>query len=225
MKRRGKRIEKLCAFLTSVETFADVGCDHGYCVEYMLDHGLCRRAIASDISAASLKKAEVLLAEYIREGRVQTVVGNGFFGIPSTADGVLIAGMGGAEIVGILSDEKHGFLPERFWLQPMHNGEELRRYLVENGGYIERDLTFYADGKFYDFIAGRKRKNEPKQAYSELEYEFGRENVREKGEDFKRLIRKRLSETEAWLKTEGLQEESRRSLETKRERLKEAIGS
>ena len=32
----GKRIETLCSLLTAAEIFADVGCDHGYCTEYML---------------------------------------------------------------------------------------------------------------------------------------------------------------------------------------------
>ena len=32
----GKRIDTLCSLLTKVETFADVGCDHGYCSEDML---------------------------------------------------------------------------------------------------------------------------------------------------------------------------------------------
>ena len=223
MKKYGRRIEKLCSYLSPVRVFADVGCDHGYCSEYMLDNGLCERVIASDISAGSLKKAETLLEKYVRDGRVKTVVGDGFYGVENTVDGVLIAGMGGVEIVGILSDQKYGFLPERFWLQPMHNGEELRRYLVENGGYIERDLTFYADGKFYDLIVGRKRYDEPKQAYTPLEYEFGRENIREKGEDFQKLVKKRLEETAAWLETEGLKEESKRSLTEKRKRLEEAL--
>mgnify|MGYP003307993812 CR=1 FL=1 len=37
----GKRIDTLCSLLDKVETFADVGCDHGYCSEYMLKNGLC----------------------------------------------------------------------------------------------------------------------------------------------------------------------------------------
>lgn len=67
--------------------------------------------------------------------------------------------MGGHEIVDILSDEKYGFLPERFVFQPMHDAEMLRRYLIGAGAFLERDFTF-KDGKFYDVIAGRKRGGE-----------------------------------------------------------------
>ena len=39
----GKRIDTLCSLLTPVKVFADVGCDHGYCTEYMLKNELCER--------------------------------------------------------------------------------------------------------------------------------------------------------------------------------------
>ena len=137
--------------------FADVGCDHGYCSEYMLENGLCEKAILSDISKGSLEKAEKLLAPYIRQGKAVSVLGDGFQGVPPDVDEVLIAGMGGCEIVSILSDEKHGFMPKRFVFQPMHDGEKLRRYILENGGYIERDFTF-KDVKYYEVIVGGSTK-------------------------------------------------------------------
>ena len=30
------RIKTLCSLLEDTDVFADVGCDHGYCTEYML---------------------------------------------------------------------------------------------------------------------------------------------------------------------------------------------
>lgn len=139
-----------------------------------MKNSLCEKAILSDISKGSLKKAETLLFRYIEEGRAEAVLGDGFCGVPKTTDEVLIAGMGGHEIVDILSDEKYGFLPERFVFQPMHDAEMLRRYLIGAGAFLERDFTF-KDGKFYDVIAGRKRgEGERAREYSDAEYEFGR---------------------------------------------------
>ena len=68
--KQTKRIRLLCGQLAACETFADVGCDHGYCTQYMLEENLCRRAVVSDISAGSLSKAEKLLSAYIAAGRV-----------------------------------------------------------------------------------------------------------------------------------------------------------
>ena len=218
-----KRIETICSYLKEAESFADVGCDHGYCSEYMLKNGLCERAILSDISKGSLKKAEELLAEYIDCGRAVAVLGDGFVGVPKDTQEVLIAGMGGSEIISILSDEKYGFMPEYFVLQPMHDSEKLRRYLVEKGACILRDFTFF-DGKFYDLIVGRRGvEGECAEDYSEDEYEFGRDNLRERGEAFLQRMEKLLNEAKKYLDCTKLKEESRLALEQRAERLERVL--
>ncbi len=214
----GKRIDTLCSLLTTAETFADVGCDHGYCSEYMLKNGLCKRAILSDISKGSLAKAERLLAPYIRSGVAVSVLGDGFKGVPKDTDEVLIAGMGGSEIVSILSDVKFGFIPKRFVFQPMHDGEKLRRYLVENGGYIERDFTF-EDGKFYDVLVGGRAENGERQTYTDAEFEFGKENLAKMPVASVKRSKKLLDNVEKYLAQPNLQAESRAELENRKQRL------
>lgn len=217
--RYGKRIDTLCSLLVAAKTFADVGCDHGYCSEYMLQNGLCERLIFSDVSRGSLAKAEKLLTDFVDEGKAVGVLGDGFFGVPKDTEQVLIAGMGGSEIVSILSDKKYGFMPKRFVFQPMHDAEKLRRYIVDNGGYIERDFTFEAH-KFYEVIVGRTRQSgEDKQEYTDAEYEFGKDNLLEKGAAFIKRIRKLLTDTDKYLARPSLQDESREALQKRKERL------
>lgn len=219
----GRRIDMLCSLLTPAELFADVGCDHGYCSEYMLKNSLCGRAILSDVSNGSLLKAERLLADYIAEGRATAVLGDGFYGVPGNTDEVLIAGMGGHEIVNILSDEKYGFLPATFVFQPMHDAELLRRYLVGAGAFLERDFTFRADGKFYDVIRGYgKKRGGQVSDYSQAEFEFGRENLRERPTDFLERTEKQLKGIGRYLAEPALQAESREEL-LKRKRKLEAV--
>ena len=214
-----KRIDILCSLLTKVDTFADVGCDHGYCSEYMLKNGLCEKAILSDISKGSLQKAERLLAEYIKRGKATSVLGNGFYGVPANTELVLIAGMGGSEIVDILSDKRYGFMPEKFVFQPMHDSEKLRRYIVKNGGTIEKDFTF-EDGKFYDVICGGRVKREGQvRAYSDLDYEFGWDNLREMPTAFTDKIKKQIQSLGKYLAQPNLQEESRKELDSRRNKL------
>ncbi len=218
----GKRIDTLCSLLKKTDVFADVGCDHGYCSEYMLKNGLCDKAILSDISKGSLAKAEKLLAPYIRAGKAVSVLGDGFFGVPDTVGEVLIAGMGGAEIISILSDKKRGFMPKRFVFQPMHDAEKLRRYILENGGYIDRDFTF-EDGKFYEVICGGSAKERGQvclEAYTDAEYEFGKDNLREYPEAFTKRLNKLLDNIDKYLQQPNLQESSRAELLERKERLK-----
>ncbi len=216
----GKRIDTLCAHITKAKSFADVGCDHGYCTEYTLENGLCERAIFSDVSRGSLAKAERLLADFVAAGRATPVLGDGFFGVPKDTDEVLVAGMGGSEIVSILSDEKYGFMPKRFIFQPMHDSEKLRRYILRNGGYIERDYTF-EDGKFYDVLVGGKAEEGGQVCveYTDAEYEFGRENLRTMPAAFVARTKKQIRNIGKYLAQPNLQEESKQSLLARRARL------
>ena len=183
----------------------------------MLKNGLCNRVIFSDISKGSLAKAEKLLAPYIAEGKATPVLGNGFYGVPSDTELVLIAGMGGSEIISILSDKKHGFMPKRFVFQPMHDSEKLRRYIVEQGGEIVRDYTFF-DGKYYDVIVGTAD-GQTWQAYTPAEYEFGKENLSLMPKAFVDRTKKQLKNLEKYLAEPNLQEESRINLTARKTRL------
>jgi tRNA (adenine22-N1)-methyltransferase len=189
----------------------------------MLKEGKCQKAIFSDVSKGSLQKAEVLLADYVSEGKAIGVLGDGFFGVPSSVGEVLIAGMGGSEILSILTDKKHGFLPKTFVFQPMLNADKLRRWILENGGYITRDFTF-KDGKYYDVICGRRLSaGEEKQVYTEMELEFGKENLDQLPPAFVERTQKQLKDIDKYLSIENLQEESRAELLNRKEKLKEAI--
>ena len=217
VKSYGKRIDTLCGLLVKTEIFADIGCDHGYCTEYALENGICDFAVFSDISKGSLAKAEKLLRRFVEQGRAKGVLGDGFRGVAKDTGEVLIAGMGGSEIVHIFSHPEYGFLPKRFVLQPMHDSEKLRRYLIAQGAYIERDFTF-RDGKFYDVIVGGFD-GRAMQAYNAWEYEFGRENLEKRNADFLAQTEKRLKNVEEYLLREGLGEESIAELQARKERL------
>lgn len=219
----GKRIDTLCSLLVPCKSFADVGCDHGYCSEYVLKNGLCEQVIFSDISKGSLQKAQTLLAPFVDAGKAKGVLGGGFYGVPNTTEQVLIAGMGGVEIVSILSDKKYGFMPQRFVFQPMHDTEKLRRYILENGGYIARDFTF-EDNKFYDVLVGGKAdETHLTLPYTDAEYEFGRENLQEKGEAFVKRTKKLIKNIDKYLKVPTLGKESQAELIQRRARLTEAM--
>ena len=166
------RINKLCAYLSPCKTFADVGCDHGYCTQYMLKNELCEKAIISDISEKCLSKAQNLLKEYIKNGKCIPVCCSGLEKIENSVDLVLIAGMGGEEITAIL---EAAYIPENFVLQPMRNVREVREYLLKNGAEITRDDVFESGGKFYFVICGKKSGKIC--AYTPAELQFGKGDI------------------------------------------------
>ena len=213
------RIEVICAHIPKSRVFADIGCDHGYCTQYALAHGLCERAYISDISAACLKKAEELLGAEIAAGRCVPVCADGMDGLPEPPDCVLIAGMGGEEIVSILA--RAARLPARFVLQPMKNAEKVRAFLVARGARIGTDITF-RDGKFYDLIAGE---GEGGTQYSAFDLRYGRDNLLSPSRDFLQKIEKDAATLRAALLAgaEGVRREKLRARLHELEAIADAI--
>lgn len=184
------RIKKLCERLTRCNVFADVGCDHGLCTLYMLENGLCDSAIISDISEKSLAKAEKLLKKYIDGGICRPVCCDGL-GAAGEADLVLIAGLGGENMISMM--ERDG-IPRNFVLQPMHSVPRVREYLLENGASITRDDVFASGGKFYFTVCGTRQGGSD--SYSEACIKYGKGDV---NGDLGRYLRLELAKKYAYL--------------------------
>lgn len=191
---RTDRIGALIGEVGKCEVFADIGCDHGYAAQRMLETGACERVIVSDVSEKCLKKAETLLSFYTAEGKAAAVVSDGFENVPR-CDVALIAGMGGEEIVGILKRAIEGgkTLPRKLVLQPMKNPDKVRRCVVDNGYKIVRDYLFYVKDKYYIVINCERGADE----ITNEEAEFGRTNVKERSADFTRFIKEELAKFKA----------------------------
>ena len=189
-----KRLTYILSRIPRGGKVVDVGTDHGKIPYELLRRDICDEVIAVDISAPSLKKAENLLLTGGFEGRYRCVVGDGLRPlVGENFDTVVIAGMGGMEIISIL-DETNRANANRYILSPHHDSEALRRYLVSHGYAINKDVTI-SDGKFYDVI-----ETEIGQDFlSEDEYKFGRDNLIDRGEDFLEYLRVTLSTYEGLL--------------------------
>ena len=169
------RFETLFNLIGSGEVFADVGCDHGYISEMVIKNGKYKKVILSDISSKSLEKSVNLLSKY--GDRVKFVVSDGFESYDEIPNEAIIAGMGGEEIIKILSGK---ILPDSLVLAPQKNTYKVRRFLLDNGYKILKDFTFYSQNKFYDAIKAVKGED----FYTPDELIFGRDNVKEKPEGF-----------------------------------------
>lgn len=201
------RISRLCTYLQPCKSFADVACDHGYCAQYMLKNRLCERVVISDISAKSLFKAEKLLREYIAEGKCRSVCCDGLQLIPKETEQVLIAGIGGVEIIKIL---KASYIPKSFVFQPMKNAPSLRKFLLQSGCKVSKDDIF-TDGKNYYFvICGANSGGNEK--YSAAQAEYGRDSL--KNPVLKEYLHGELSKKQSYLSGNMTDESSRTILKS-----------
>lgn len=211
-----ERLERIFAEIPNCKIFADVGCDHGYIAEAMLNENKCEKAIVSDISAKCLSKAEKLLEIPIKEGRAVSVVSDGLKLVPP-CDTVLIAGMGGEEIVSIMSSAP--FAPKNLILQPMKNPEKVRVFMASAGYKIIKDFTFYSCDKYYDLMVLTLGVD----TLTEEEIEFGRTNLIEKSCDFKKKINVQIEKLNGYIESGKLSEKSLREKIEKRDRLKRYV--
>lgn len=206
------RLEKIFSVIPSCEVFADIGCDHGYMAYAMLTREKAKKVIIADISDKCLQKAKDLLYPYINSGRAISVVANGFMGVPDS-DVSLIAGMGGEEICTILKSASS--LPDTLVLQPMKNTDKVRLSLIELGYKIEKDYVFKSANKFYDIILAVKGVD----TLTDQEIEFGRDNLRDKSDDFIEFISQKLIRLDSILSGESISDADREKMLKLKEKL------
>ena len=147
--RLGERLETVLSLLKEGETLCDVGTDHGKLPVAALLSGKAKSAIAIDISAQSLQKAK-LLAER-EDVPLRCLVGDGLTPLrKGEADAIVIAGMGGMEIVQILENAPCVF--PRYVLVPHRDAPAVREYLKNKNARILRDIAVKEGEHFYFVI-------------------------------------------------------------------------
>ena len=160
-----KRIEKICQFVDFRQVL-EIGCDHAYITKTLFTQKKIDKGFLSDISLKCLEKAKKNLSEY--HDKTQFSVRNGFKGIKNDVSfqkpqktqkiQVIIAGMGGQEIIKILKQEESKLF-KHFILQPQKNIYELRKFLLENNYKITCDEVIKED-KFFYFVLKVESQNE-----------------------------------------------------------------
>ena len=138
-----------CAALCKGPKAVDVGTDHGHLAVYLVEQGICKSCIASDVNEKPLASA----AENIRaaglEDSIELVLSDGLDAVESSGvSDVIAAGMGGELIADIILRED--WIKEQrvtFVLQPMTKWDHLRRALYDNGFTVTKELAC-EEGKF-----------------------------------------------------------------------------
>ncbi len=145
-----KRLSVAASFIEKCGTFADIGCDHGYVSLYALENSFADKVWACDISAPSLNKARKLLKDF---PAAEFFVSDGFGALPHKPDTAVISGMGGHEIIKIISGER---CADTLILQPQNHAYELRKTLYSLGFIADKDVCVSDRGRYYDIIRAKR---------------------------------------------------------------------
>jgi tRNA (adenine22-N1)-methyltransferase len=139
-------------------TAADIGTDHGYVAEMLLNEGKCDKVIATDLNKGPLNRAMEHLSTVNLNERCDFRLGSGLTVLKEgEAETIIIAGMGGKLISDILETSKNIALnTNQLILQPMTAAEGLRQYLAENGFEIIDEKIVKEYHHFYFIIKAKK---------------------------------------------------------------------
>ena len=132
----------------------DVGTDHGYVPISLINEGRAKKVIAADINKGPLDNAEKNIRLNGLSDKIELRLGGGLTPVEKNeADSVIIAGMGGILISEILEESiEKAKLVSRLVLQPMNSQEDLRKYLLNNGFKIEKELLAQENEKIYNIL-------------------------------------------------------------------------
>ena len=191
MIKLSRRLKFVADEIGSVDTFADIGTDHAHLIIYALQKGIAKSAIAVDISEKSLQKAQYNVQQANFGNKVSFVCADGLHGLTTVPDVIVIAGIGGNEIVKILSEK---VIATKYVLVPHQEARILREYLVSHGYKLVKDYVVQ-DGKYYSIIVAEPGFCE----YNKSMFILGANNPAT--EDFVRRVINRKREIDEVLKT------------------------
>ena len=170
----GNRIDGIIKLVDPCHLAVDIGTDHAYVPEILINEGICERVIATDLNEGPYRIAERYVASKSLADRIDIRLGNGLEPIGLTeVDTIIIAGMGGLLIRDII-DLKKNEIGSRHTLvlQPMNAADKLRYYLHENGFSLIDEELAKEDFHFYEIIKAKKT-NDFDSIGNEVFYEVG----------------------------------------------------
>lgn len=234
-----KRLQAVAGLVSEGNRLVDVGTDHGYIPIYLVERKKIPSAIAMDVKAGPLSRAEEHIRQAGFDAYITCRLSDGLRElVPGEGDSLLLAGMGGNLMVRILTEKpevRDSF--RELILQPQSAQALVRKTMDETGWRVDREDMVLEDGKFYPMLrvvpADRAERDHGTDYENRAEFAYGKLLLREKHPVLKKYLdrQQRLIDTlddRLRQQPEGRRSESAQArlheLEEERAVLKEALG-
>lgn len=178
-----KRFDALLAHLKGYKTLLDVGTDHAKLPVMALNQKRVEKAYASDNKEGPLEAAKKTLEASKDDLNLELLLGDGLDILTHDVDVCVIAGMGGKTIQKILLNADFKNI-QRFIIQPTNHLKSVRHLTVLKGLYLSHETLVMEKGIPYItmvFDLGCA-------PLTEKELYYGTHLIKEKNEDYKRLL-------------------------------------
>lgn len=175
MQELSKRLLIVASMVEKDSVVADIGTDHAYIPIYLVEQGICKKAIAMDVNPGPLERAkEHILSAGLSE-HISTRLSDGLAKLSEEeADTYVIAGMGGPLMASILKQRLDLLQKGKtLILQPQSEIGEVREFLFQNDYEIIKEEMFYDMEKIYVAMKAVKSKD-TMFPYTKAQYIFGK---------------------------------------------------
>jgi tRNA (adenine22-N1)-methyltransferase len=179
-----KRLKAVASLVTKGNILADIGTDHGYVPIYLIQQKIIPRAIAMDINKGPLERAREHIAGNGLSDHIETRLSDGAHELkPGEADSILIAGMGGALAIRIITESADVFRSAaEVIIQPQSEVLLVRKFILDNGyEFLDEDMVL-EDGKFYPMMRVRFSQETGDISYTDVELRYGVKLLADKNE-------------------------------------------
>ena len=149
-----ERLAAVAEFVPTGCVVADIGTDHALAPIALIERGVCRRVIATEVRPGPLRAAAQAVADSALADSIELRLGNGLAPLAvGEAEVIILAGMGGKTIIDIL-----GAAPavlesaQRLILQPMTESAGLRLWLCDHAWRITGEKLVREGDRLYQII-------------------------------------------------------------------------
>lgn len=151
------RLERILFYIPEVPILADIGTDHGQIAIEAVQRKRARMAVATDKSAASLDKARKAVEASLLQGKISLRVGDGLTTLRTgEAQCIVIAGMGGKQIVKLLDAGGPIWANARLILQPNRDVAAVREWLFSDGVILSTESLVRERGRSYTILVAAR---------------------------------------------------------------------
>jgi tRNA (adenine22-N1)-methyltransferase len=202
-------------------TVIDIGADHGKLVIALFQNGIISHAYAVENKQGPYSRLVSAIKEAGLENDITPILSDGIKDLPAHVDTVIIAGMGGNNIIDILKKYPAKEKQIQTLIVDAHSCvPKLRQEVTAMGFIIADEKIIQEDGIYYEIIKFIRAKIA---FYGDQDYEFGPILRNEKSQVFKEKYLTRIEEIDYLLKTNDLPEDRIKQLSKEKERIRSIL--
>ena len=216
MIRLSKRL-KIIHDMVPKSVVADIGSDHGKLMIALVEAGIVNKGYAVENKEGPFERLRSNLIRYHVNDKITPLFSDGIKDITRDVETIVIAGMGGTNIVNILKAHPEKLVRVQTIIIDAHTAVPLaRKEICQMGFAIADEKIVKEDDIFYEIIKFIKADSA---VISDEDLEFGPILRQEKSATFKEKYQNRISEINHILKQEQLPESRIHSLNDEKHKL------